>query len=159
MKTEPTGLFRKYTITKADGSPVHPEFLGFVLRLDQHAEPNHRAACLAALATYADAIEPHIPDLARDLRVKYNLPCAAAQPPPIASVDQDAAAPETPAFGEDPKYRILEGNDVIQPGDEWKCDGTGCPKFKTLNPFHGSIVAEVNARRSPDLPRIYRRRL
>lgn len=68
-----TGLFRKYNITKSDGSPVAEGFLGFVLRLDEGSEPKHRAACLAALAVYADRIEPTIPDLARDLRAKYAL--------------------------------------------------------------------------------------
>ena len=71
--SEPKGLFRKYTITKADGTPVAPGFLGFVLRLDEGAEPKHRKACLAALKTYADEIADTLPELARDLRIKYEL--------------------------------------------------------------------------------------
>lgn len=74
MQNEPKGLFRKYTIAKADGSPVADDFEGFVLRLDEAAEPAHRAACLMALAVYADAIEATIPELARDLRERYRLP-------------------------------------------------------------------------------------
>lgn len=56
-------------------------------------------------------------------------------------------------------YRPLAPHEVIQSGDEWKCDGTGCPTYRTLNPHHGRTVAEVNAHRSPDLPRHYRRKL
>lgn len=70
----PAGLHLKYHIRKADGSPVDPAFEGFVLRVDAKAEPKHRAACLAALAAYADAIQPHIPQLADDLRGRYALP-------------------------------------------------------------------------------------
>jgi hypothetical protein len=54
------GFYRKYTITKADGSPVDPNAQYLVLRLD-----TDRAACLAAL-TYAD--ETDNPVLAQDLR-------------------------------------------------------------------------------------------
>lgn len=57
------------------------------------------------------------------------------------------------------EWRLLSPDEVIQPGDEWKCDGTGCPTYRTLNPHHGKTVGEVNALRSPDLPRIYRRKV
>lgn len=42
----------KYHIQKADGSPVDPEAIYFVLRLDKPERPDHRA-CRAALYTYA----------------------------------------------------------------------------------------------------------
>ena len=54
------GFYRKYNITKVDGSPVDPDAQYLVLRLD-----TDRAACLAAL-TYAD--ETDNPVLAQDLR-------------------------------------------------------------------------------------------
>lgn len=67
----PNGLHLKYHIRKADGSPVDPGFEGFMLRVDAAAEPKHRAACLQALAAYADAIDPHLPELAADIRRRY----------------------------------------------------------------------------------------
>lgn len=56
------GLFKKYIITKADGSPVDPDAVYFVLRLDTdpHAE---RAA-----EAYAASVGSENPDLASDLR-------------------------------------------------------------------------------------------
>ena len=42
----------KYHITKADGSPVDPDAVYFVLRLDNHSRPDH-LACRSALQTYA----------------------------------------------------------------------------------------------------------
>jgi len=56
------GLFKKYVITKADGSPVDPEAVYFVLRLDTdpHAEK--------AAETCAASVESENPDLASDLR-------------------------------------------------------------------------------------------
>lgn len=68
---ETQGLKVKYHLTKADGSPVDPNARYFVLRLDAGAEPNHRKACIAALSTYAAVIQPHLPELARDLRQLY----------------------------------------------------------------------------------------
>lgn len=65
------GLINKYLIAKTDGSPVDPGAEYFVLRLDEGCEPNHRNACRSAIAAYARAIEPHIPELARDLSERY----------------------------------------------------------------------------------------
>ena len=55
------GLFRKYVITKADGSPVDPAAKYFVLRMD-----TDRAACIAAQA-YAGSIASDNPKLATEL--------------------------------------------------------------------------------------------
>ena len=57
------GLYRKYRIEKADGSPVSPDAEYFVLRLD--TDPAARSAVL----TYAFEIEESNPAFARDLRM------------------------------------------------------------------------------------------
>lgn len=44
----------------------------FILRLDDNAKnPGHLKACRIAIQAYADAIEPFIPQLAKDLRERY----------------------------------------------------------------------------------------
>lgn len=56
------GLFRKYTITKADGSPTDRDAEYFVLRLDK--DKHARKAVMA----YADSVESENPVFAKDLR-------------------------------------------------------------------------------------------
>lgn len=69
--TKTDGLQFKYAITKADGSPLDENSEYFVLRLDAGGEPNHVAACRAAVLEYACHIEPHLPNLAADLRERW----------------------------------------------------------------------------------------
>lgn len=61
--------FEKYRhITKE----VDKEAEYFVLRLDDGGkDPKHIAACRVAINAYADAIESHLPELAKDLRERY----------------------------------------------------------------------------------------
>lgn len=59
---EPTGLYSKYIVSKADGSPVDPKAQYFVLRID-----TDKAARRGALE-YSDAIERTMPELAADIR-------------------------------------------------------------------------------------------
>lgn len=59
----------RYHITKSDGSPTDPKAEYFVLRLDE--DDPHGVACRKAILTYADAIESHIPKLAKDIREKF----------------------------------------------------------------------------------------
>jgi len=62
----------KYIIQKTDGRLVDPEAEYFVLRLDRKAkDQNHVNACRKALMVYANEIEPFIPQLAKDLRARY----------------------------------------------------------------------------------------
>lgn len=58
---EPKGLFGKYVIEKADGSPVDRKALYFTLRLD--TDPFARLA----VRRYAEACREERPELARDL--------------------------------------------------------------------------------------------
>ena len=56
----PHGFHARYKITKADGSPVDPRALYFVLRLDPHgSDMVHLAACRAAAKTYCAAVGDH----------------------------------------------------------------------------------------------------
>jgi len=55
------GLYGKYRIEKADGSPVDPRAMYFTIRLD--TDPFARAATRA----YIEACREQEPDLARDL--------------------------------------------------------------------------------------------
>ncbi len=58
---EPKGLYGKYRIEKADGSPVDPKAIYFTLRLD--TDPHARAAIRA----YMESCREENPELARDL--------------------------------------------------------------------------------------------
>jgi hypothetical protein len=69
----PEGLHGKYKIEKADGSPVAPEAEYFVLRLDKFGDFPHVEAGRKAMKVYADEIEEHTPQLAKDLRERYDL--------------------------------------------------------------------------------------
>lgn len=84
MKTQeenPEGLYVKYRVEKSDGTPVDPNAVYFVLRLDfsecdQENNPEHMGkrrhirACRAALWTYCNEIQsvPPLAQLARELR-------------------------------------------------------------------------------------------
>jgi hypothetical protein len=89
-KENPTGLHGRYHIQKVVGEvvefdealmetkgfpmlkPVDKDSEYFVLRLDDGGkDPNHIAACRKAVLVYADEIEPYIPQLAADLRERY----------------------------------------------------------------------------------------
>ena len=59
--SEPNGLYGKYKIEKADGSPVDPKAVYFTLRLDtdRHAR--------AAIRAYVVSCREEQPELAMDL--------------------------------------------------------------------------------------------
>jgi hypothetical protein len=79
----PKGLHQRYYIRKfveVEGSrypgtlEVDPNAEYFVLRLDTGgSDPEHIKACRIAVHAYADAIEHHLPELAKDLRERYPL--------------------------------------------------------------------------------------
>lgn len=60
------GLYQKYRIERTDGKPLSGDRY-FVLSMDSR-DPHHREACRKAALAYADAIEPHSPELSADLR-------------------------------------------------------------------------------------------
>ena len=70
LRAPTKGLHGKYSIERADGKALPDTFEAFVLRLDSGAEPNHLKACRAAILTYANEIEAHLPELAKDIRDK-----------------------------------------------------------------------------------------
>lgn len=61
MREEGKGLYGKYKVEKADGSPTDPEARYFVLRIDTDA------AARSALRLYCKEIKESAPELARDL--------------------------------------------------------------------------------------------
>lgn len=62
--TEPKGLYNKYVVHKADGSPVDPSARYLVLRLDAG---EYVTACRAAAAVFARRVSFRNPQLAADL--------------------------------------------------------------------------------------------
>jgi hypothetical protein len=82
-KTEnPKGLHQRYYISKVgythDGKQFELECDAgseyFVMRLDEGgSDLKHIAACRIGVHAYADAIESHLPELAKDLRERYPL--------------------------------------------------------------------------------------
>jgi hypothetical protein len=65
------GLFGKYIIKKADGSPIDKGAEYFVLRLNGDGDINHIEACKKAVLVYAEQIKDHLPLLSQDLIAKY----------------------------------------------------------------------------------------
>lgn len=78
QKENPNGFHRRYQIKKVtkDGlleqPDPHSEY--FVLRLDEGGrDKEHIKACRIAINAYADAIEHHLPFLAKELKEFYPL--------------------------------------------------------------------------------------
>lgn len=84
----PSGLHARYYIQKLVENerwgqkreaqyhtvPVDEDAEYFVLRLDEGgSDPKHIAAGRIGIHAYADAIQPHLPDLAKDLKERYPL--------------------------------------------------------------------------------------
>lgn len=66
------GLMPRYTILKADGSPVDPDAEYFVLRLDDGGSDKiHIGACRDAVLLYAMMVQDHLPVLSKELFEKY----------------------------------------------------------------------------------------
>ena len=68
----PNGLHNKYVISRTDGTPINPANVYFILKLEGEGDPIHMEACRKAVLKYADEIENHIPQLAKDLRERYS---------------------------------------------------------------------------------------
>lgn len=67
------GLFRRYEVTKLSGK-TDPNAEYFALRVDNKGKDvKHLVACRIGLHAYADAIEAHLPLLAKDIRERYPL--------------------------------------------------------------------------------------
>lgn len=71
----PEGLHQRYIVSKADGTPIDPEAIYFVLRIDGEGDdPIHIAACVNAVNEYCNtlAANKHLPKLVDDLRAIVN---------------------------------------------------------------------------------------
>jgi hypothetical protein len=78
-KTEnPEGLHQRYKVTKADGSPIDPNSVYFVLRLDGGGkDPAHIKACREAAKAYFQSVfsnpdAKHLTKMANELRSLVN---------------------------------------------------------------------------------------
>lgn len=78
QKENPNGLHGRYIIRKVDidgweiDTDTGSEY--FVMRLDEGGKDyEHIKACRIGVNAYADAIENHLPQLAKDLRERYPL--------------------------------------------------------------------------------------
>lgn len=86
ISENPNGLYKRFVLRKIVGwknegffglekpiaKAVDKDAEYFVLRLDNGgSDVNHINACRIAVNAYADAIEPHIPQLAKDLKERY----------------------------------------------------------------------------------------
>ena len=60
------GLKMKYRLEKADGRPVDPQGVYFVLKLNSD-DLAHGRACRLAARCYAHEIHDHLPELSDDL--------------------------------------------------------------------------------------------
>ena len=72
-RDNPSGLHRRYVVSKASGEPVDPMAIYFVLRLDNMCRDQlHVAACRAAARAYADFAQsgdaPHLAKIGEQLR-------------------------------------------------------------------------------------------
>jgi hypothetical protein len=116
---EQQGLFRKFSVTRADGSDQkggrHEGCEYFVLDVkhDKHAG--------AALLAYADSCKESHPELAKDMRDRYGL----ASPPPAVPAGEPVAEP----FGwylfdsdEHPIWRFTVGakSPSLNPWEQWR---------------------------------------
>lgn len=72
-KKETSGIIGKYEIRRLDGKPIPKEAEFFVLRLDGgSSDEHHNKACRKAILAYAQAIQSHLMELARDIYRRYH---------------------------------------------------------------------------------------
>lgn len=61
-----------YVISRTDGTPINPDNVYFILKLEGEGDQIHIGTCRKAVLKYADEIESHIPQLAKDLHERYS---------------------------------------------------------------------------------------
>ena len=71
---KPQGLFKKYALRHADGTPVDADGIYFVLKLNSK-DDNHHAAAISAAIAYASVIGSSDPFLAADLTFQARSCC------------------------------------------------------------------------------------
>lgn len=136
------GLYRKFDVRRTDGSDApggkHHGCEYFVL------DVRHDKAAKAALTAYADAIEATHPDLARDMRERYEID--AAPPPPL----RDAGAVRDPHHGGDCWWK-WEGGQLFHAGPGVPKKWVPCKKIGAT-PARIRAVAEALALAHPAPP-------
>ena len=72
QEENPKGLHQRYIVSKSNGKPIDEKAEYFVLRVDLNgSDPKHIEACRKAVITYAENIQKHLPELAKDLANRY----------------------------------------------------------------------------------------
>jgi hypothetical protein len=61
------GVYLKYIVSRVDGTPIDPDDVYFVLKLNGKGDRNHINACRGAVLKYAELIKPYLPDLTFDI--------------------------------------------------------------------------------------------
>lgn len=134
----PNGLHARYHIQKIDGwkevknsysfipryeailKPVDKNAEYFIMRLDDGGkDAEHIKACRIGVNAYADAIEHHLPELAKDLRERYPLP---VEHPEGAIGEGWINVEDSPLFTKDEK-------------DNWICTDNGSGAFLAAVPL------------------------
>lgn len=67
----PDGLHQRYIVTKADGEPINPHAIYFVLQIGIGDDAEHIAACRYAALAYANYVQlsaPHLAKIGSELR-------------------------------------------------------------------------------------------
>jgi hypothetical protein len=70
----PNGLHNKYVINRADGTPINPNNVYFILKLEGEGDSIHMEACRKAILKYAYEIENYLPELSKDILLRYENP-------------------------------------------------------------------------------------
>lgn len=71
-KENQKGLYGKYIISRADGTPIDPDDEYFVLKVAGKGDRRHIEACRSAIIEYADEIADYLPDLSQSILERYD---------------------------------------------------------------------------------------
>jgi hypothetical protein len=72
-KENPNGLHQRYVVSKTNGKPIDKDAEYFVLRVDKNGkDPKHIEACRKAVIKYAEEIASHLPELSKELIIRYS---------------------------------------------------------------------------------------
>jgi len=115
------GLYQKYKVEHADGSPIDPRAQYLVLRLDAG---EYLSACRAGAAAFAEAVEPQNPKLAQGVR---DLLCLLKQ-----SVSDGRLSTHYKALWDDYAALEAENKRLLKELDEliaWH-EGDDCPRAR-----------------------------
>jgi len=65
------GLYRKYEISRTDGTPIDPDNEYFVLKVEGNGDERHMEACRKAILVYAEEVKEFLPHVSKDIKSRY----------------------------------------------------------------------------------------